>query len=433
MPNMLLIVTSTPSFTACNIAVFWPGLLRRLYRFRFHPTDEELVGYYLRKKVASQKIDLDVIRDVNLYRIEPWDLQEHCKIGYEEQSDRYFFSYKDRKYLTGTRTNRATLTGFWKATGRDKAVRDSKQGGGLIGMRKTLVFYTGRAPNGRKTDWIMHETPHLRQDLYIYSAPHLPFQSVCIASRSFHSYVHLHAAGLAVAAANVRRSRRREQMDSAPSAGDGQLGFPGYVRPYILRRAHLAHEEGWVVCRAFKKRTMHPPRSVAGAWDASYSYYHDPVLAGAAHLKQESPELDAAAAASALLQYSNRLAELPQLESPPLPSQGTQQLALAKGEGDSSATTDWRALDRFVASQLTPGEEHAGHGQGSQSQQEYCGKASLGTHAGDSREDGTDMVALLLLLDGTGVRHDEAGLLGSVADPAFLHVNAARYGSQQEP
>jgi No apical meristem (NAM) protein len=43
--------------------------------FRFHPTDEELVGYYLRKKVASQKIDLDVIRDIDLYRIEPWDLK----------------------------------------------------------------------------------------------------------------------------------------------------------------------------------------------------------------------------------------------------------------------------------------------------------------------------------------------------------------------
>ena len=30
--------------------------------FRFHPTEEELLHYYLRKKVANEKIDLDVIR-----------------------------------------------------------------------------------------------------------------------------------------------------------------------------------------------------------------------------------------------------------------------------------------------------------------------------------------------------------------------------------
>lgn len=43
--------------------------------FRFHPTDEELLYYYLRKKVAYEVIDLDVIRDVDLNKLEPWDLK----------------------------------------------------------------------------------------------------------------------------------------------------------------------------------------------------------------------------------------------------------------------------------------------------------------------------------------------------------------------
>ncbi|GLU16395.1 hypothetical protein SLE2022_328310 [Rubroshorea leprosula] len=122
--------------------------------FRFHPTEEELVGYYLKRKIDSLKIDLDVIIDIDLYKMEPWDIQARCKLWYDEQNEWYFFSHKDRKYPTGTRTNRATATGFWKATGRDKAVLSKNR---IIGMRKTLVFYKGRAPNGRKTDWIMHE------------------------------------------------------------------------------------------------------------------------------------------------------------------------------------------------------------------------------------------------------------------------------------
>ena len=71
-----------------------------------------------------------------------------------EQDEWYFFSHKDRKYPTGSRTNRATAAGFWKATGRDKPIHSKNA---LVGMRKTLVFYKGRAPNGQKSDFIMHE------------------------------------------------------------------------------------------------------------------------------------------------------------------------------------------------------------------------------------------------------------------------------------
>lgn len=66
----------------------------------------------------------------------------------------YFFSLRDRKYPTGLRTNRATEAGYWKTTGKDKEIF---RGSALVGMKKTLVFYRGRAPKGEKTNWVMHE------------------------------------------------------------------------------------------------------------------------------------------------------------------------------------------------------------------------------------------------------------------------------------
>lgn len=68
----------------------------------------------------------------------------------------YFFSLRDRKYPTGVRTNRATNTGYWKTTGKDKEIFNG-QTSELVGMKKTLVFYRGRAPRGEKTNWVMHE------------------------------------------------------------------------------------------------------------------------------------------------------------------------------------------------------------------------------------------------------------------------------------
>ncbi|KAJ8448750.1 hypothetical protein Cgig2_011371 [Carnegiea gigantea] len=121
--------------------------------FRFHPTDEELITYYLVNKISDATFAARAIGDVDLNKSEPWDLPGKAKMGEKEW---YFFSLRDRKYPTGVRTNRATNTGYWKTTGKDKEIYNSVSSE-LVGMKKTLVFYRGRAPRGEKTNWVMHE------------------------------------------------------------------------------------------------------------------------------------------------------------------------------------------------------------------------------------------------------------------------------------
>ncbi|MFS7955281.1 putative transcription factor NAM family [Helianthus anomalus] len=195
--------------------------------FRFHPTDEELVAYYLKRKINGRKIELEVIPEVDLYKCEPWDLPgkicmylwqcTHCKSPFymgtivekylsfssnfrllsclckyhniyfrnvaimliiykytfhnrppnficlytrgksllpNKDLEWYFFSPRDRKYPNGSRTNRATKGGYWKATGKDRNVSSQSR---VVGLKKTLVYYRGRAPHGARSDWIMHE------------------------------------------------------------------------------------------------------------------------------------------------------------------------------------------------------------------------------------------------------------------------------------
>ncbi|KAL1556088.1 NAC domain-containing protein 21/22-like [Salvia divinorum] len=119
--------------------------------FRFHPKDEELICDYLLNWITGCPHPLPLLLQVDLNTCEPWDIPEYACVGGKEW---YFYSQRDRKYATGHRTNRATVSGYWKATGKDRAITRK---GVLVGMRKTLVFYQGRAPKGRKTEWVMHE------------------------------------------------------------------------------------------------------------------------------------------------------------------------------------------------------------------------------------------------------------------------------------
>ena len=42
--------------------------------FRFHPTDEELITYYLLKKVLDSNFSGRAIAEVDLNKCEPWEL-----------------------------------------------------------------------------------------------------------------------------------------------------------------------------------------------------------------------------------------------------------------------------------------------------------------------------------------------------------------------
>lgn len=42
--------------------------------FRFHPTDEELIGFYLQRKVEKKPFSIELIKQIDIYKYDPWDL-----------------------------------------------------------------------------------------------------------------------------------------------------------------------------------------------------------------------------------------------------------------------------------------------------------------------------------------------------------------------
>ncbi|KAK9075602.1 hypothetical protein SSX86_003928 [Deinandra increscens subsp. villosa] len=42
--------------------------------FRFQPTDEELVMYYLRRKACGKPFPFQVVMEIDVYKSEPWEV-----------------------------------------------------------------------------------------------------------------------------------------------------------------------------------------------------------------------------------------------------------------------------------------------------------------------------------------------------------------------
>ncbi|KAI3811655.1 hypothetical protein L1987_21382 [Smallanthus sonchifolius] len=129
--------------------------------FRFYPTEEELISFYLKHKIEGgtnilqQSIDR-VIPQLHVYDFYPWDLPQYAGERCQGDTEQWFFFIpRQEKEARGGRPSRLTSSGYWKATGSLSIVYSSSNR--AIGIKRTMVFYNGRAPTGTKTKWKMNE------------------------------------------------------------------------------------------------------------------------------------------------------------------------------------------------------------------------------------------------------------------------------------
>ncbi|KAK4835515.1 hypothetical protein QYF36_010825 [Acer negundo] len=120
--------------------------------YRFSPRNHELVLNYLANKILGQKLPANIITTIDLYQYDPHQLPI-SEFKYGKHNEAYFFN--EREYIESKGlAKRRTKNGYWKATGRDTNIL---YGETVVGFKKILIFYWGKAPDGKRSPWIMHE------------------------------------------------------------------------------------------------------------------------------------------------------------------------------------------------------------------------------------------------------------------------------------
>ncbi|KAI5346003.1 hypothetical protein L3X38_013882 [Prunus dulcis] len=123
--------------------------------FRFRPTDEELVDYYLKNKVQGMDFHAEgIIDEIDILKFEPWDLVAKSLMKPDDENG-FFFSQPE--YTQKKHTKRSTEVGFWKITGREHEIRTRDRRRTVIGKKRILTFYIGHGRKSDKTNWVMHE------------------------------------------------------------------------------------------------------------------------------------------------------------------------------------------------------------------------------------------------------------------------------------
>ncbi|KAF7847657.1 hypothetical protein BT93_L2750 [Corymbia citriodora subsp. variegata] len=135
---------------------------------RFQPTEDELVDHHLKGKLKGKLEAFCLIPELYIYDHEPADLfilyNELSYIPSDGRECFFFCPHEDKIPNILGSNNRMTKLGYWKDTCKKHIIR-SPDMGKQIGIKKILVYYEGRQPEGSKTDMVMHEY-HLSSKVY---------------------------------------------------------------------------------------------------------------------------------------------------------------------------------------------------------------------------------------------------------------------------
>ncbi|KAK7311323.1 hypothetical protein RJT34_09383 [Clitoria ternatea] len=128
--------------------------LRLPVGYKFHPTDDVLVGYYLKKKVFAQPLPPQLIPDYDVYQAEPWSLPGGGKL----YCDMKYFFYQTSSRLFENPDVRVVVNGQWRCDEKNKHIM-LPENRHLIGKQNTFVFWKASSNNNRfiKTNWVMNE------------------------------------------------------------------------------------------------------------------------------------------------------------------------------------------------------------------------------------------------------------------------------------
>ncbi|RQO98195.1 hypothetical protein POPTR_012G024200v4 [Populus trichocarpa] len=117
--------------------------------YRFSPNNDDLIVYYLKRKILGQQLPADVIPTTDVYASSPDKLPlDDFKGG--EANEWFFFSNRSKDDDT------IALDGGYYAIDPEGAGPITWEGK-IVGYVKTLNFYQGSLPNGTETEWMVEE------------------------------------------------------------------------------------------------------------------------------------------------------------------------------------------------------------------------------------------------------------------------------------